>query len=648
VPYGYAGPGSDNGQGLIDNAGLYNFDLADTAARISGGQRSLLSAPTTTFADLAIRHRLSDWLDAFVEVAHTRRESEFMAGPSGTITLTAANPGNPFNQSIRIAVPFVGADGVTSSESEDTKIVLGAVFDLFASWRGAFDHTWDQSSSRGVSIAGSLDGGQVTAVRAGAIDAFRDVNAFATDFSPFLQPTTTFGPGETTFESTALRLSGPLPLRLPGGGVTMSILLEHRKDELGRYTISSATSEDVIFGRSQTVDAVYAEALLPIISPQNHIPGIHALDAQLAVRAERYDLRTSNRTSASIPAPETHVESEFDSTNPTLGLRWMPSADLMVRASYGEGFLPPALSLFVADAPFVFAAGDIPSFYGVTDPSRGGELIGQNNEVSVRGGGSLTLRPEHSETVSAGFVLTPRFVDGFRFSADWTRIDKTDNIASPLSYTAQADVDFLLQFAPERVTRSTDPSTLGAFTVGPIVGIDVSPINVATARSEAIDFNVEQRLETPWGQLSLQGRATHTLEVSSQLSPIAPEFDNAGRVDAPDWRANASLTLEHGGLTVSWTVNYVGDYFVNFDQSFNVQQGSDKVDEQTYQDLFVSYQFGEMGNALANVQLVAGVRNIFDEAPPIDMNSDFNTIGNYSPWGDARGASYYVSLRKAF
>jgi len=68
------------------------------------------------------------------------------------------------------------------------------------------------------------------------------------------------------------------------------------------------------------------------------------------------------------------------------------------------------------------------------------------------------------------------------------------------------------------------------------------------------------------------------------------------------------------------------------------------VPSQTYHDVVGKYRFGPSSSWLDGTEVQAGVKNVFNTRPPFDASfADF-----YSPYGDPRLASYYVSLKKAF
>jgi outer membrane receptor protein involved in Fe transport len=103
-------------------------------------------------------------------------------------------------------------------------------------------------------------------------------------------------------------------------------------------------------------------------------------------------------------------------------MRYSPIKDVVLRGSYGTGFLPPSISQIVSSAPVNF---DI----FASDPKRGGGAP-QIINTSLIFSGNPNLRPERSHSLSLGAILQPRFIENLRLSVDYTRIKKTDEIQS--------------------------------------------------------------------------------------------------------------------------------------------------------------------------------------------------------------------------
>ena len=125
--------------------------------------------------------------------------------------------------------------------------------------------------------------------------------------------------------------------------------------------------------------AFYGETDVPIFSPENAIPGFHALEFTAAARFEAFE---NNDTNVLVPK---------------FGMRWQPLDDsLTIRATWGEGFREPSLfELFSSPT-----SGLTPTnLNGVQDP-----------ETTTITSSNPNLQPEDSRAFSAGVVYTPKYV----------------------------------------------------------------------------------------------------------------------------------------------------------------------------------------------------------------------------------------------
>ncbi|MXP40732.1 TonB-dependent receptor [Altererythrobacter soli] len=635
VPYGYLGPASDDGAGLIANAGNYDFDMANTAQTNGGGRRSLLAGSKLSSLSTTLRHEFDSSFAGFATISYSDSQSHFEGGQQSgaTFALAPGAAGNPFNEAIRVTVPLVGTDEQLSSRNKSLRAVSGVTFDLPGSWKGAADYTWNKATFESRTM-NTLNGLQTARVISGAIDVFSDLNLTPDVFAEFERPTNEFGPGKTIFNAAALRVGGPIQVSLPGGRPNFSGILEYRTEELKPFVAATTRYN----GRSQDVISGYGELTLPLISEVNAIPAIHSLTAQAAVRTEWFRSTTSNVVGLIDPAPLTETRSKLHSTNPTLGLEWKPVRDIALRASYSTGFLPPSLTELSPGEPFLFDAA-LFQLFGITDPDRGDETL---RDVLLISDSATSLRPETSRSTSFGIILTPRFIPGLRFSADYTRIRKKDAIANILDITTQAGLLQVLALAPDRIIRDTDPSTFGPFGVGPIIAADTGPLNISRYKVDALDLALSQTLSTSFGKFEIQGRATHAINNVTIIIPSADPVERAGLVDNPKWRGYGTLTWTHKQFSISWTSNCTSGYYTRPNRIVDPNLNSARVPSQMYHDLFVRYRLSP--SFLKSAEIQAGVRNIFDKKPPAEIQSG---IGSpyYSRWGDPRGANYYLTFR---
>ena len=106
-------------------------------------------------------------------------------------------------------------------------------------------------------------------------------------------------------------------------------------------------------------------------------------------------------------------------------MRYQPIQDITLRASFGESFLSPAPNQLFAPSSETF-----PTLF---DPLTG--LTLQPAEGVIQGG-NTALRPETTETYTAGMVVTPRFLPGFTATVDFYQLF-TRNVILPSADFAQ-------------------------------------------------------------------------------------------------------------------------------------------------------------------------------------------------------------------
>jgi len=655
VPTGYAGAASDGGAALAANAGQYDLGLADTSQAITGGGTQLGQAPRNTALRATLRHEFSPRVSAFLEANATETNTlGTMPSPVGSFTqpfrVSALAPNNPFTSDILVTAPVAGLENASfDTNTTQHRATGGLVVALPADWQTAFDYTWGRMRVRQGGIAHSATAASTAAVLNGVVDVVRDTRAYPIDLMPYLATDPLEGTYRITFQNMGLRFAGPV-LELPGGQVTVSTLFEHREEKFADAMSRSPGLALIYPARSSTASSVYVETKVPVFSEKNRRPGLEALDLQLAARTDRY--RTHGATGfvvAGSSEPIVTASNETRSTNPTVALRYQPIQDLVLRTSYGTGFVAPGVSQL---APSIY-----PGPFTVIDPLRGGTpttlAVGQIVYL-----GNPDLGPEKSKNWSAGLILTPRFVPGLRLSLDYTRIRKTDNIASyPGGQQSIVDDEALL---PGRVTRGPNLPGDPAGWAGPITQLDATLFNVAGAEVEAFDLQLDYSLETDVGTFSLATVATRQNHYTTTAIPGQPPLENVGVSYANPQRltGNVELRWQHQAWTVGWLARYYDDYFTanpaaaSSAAALALQGNGGRVPSQTYHDLYVSWVPDLSGRSvpgfLFGTEFQIGIRNVFDKLPPFDA-SVYNTFRTFhSPLGDPLGTSYQVAVTKRF
>jgi outer membrane receptor protein involved in Fe transport len=654
IPVGYAGVASDGGAALLATGGGYNLSLADTAQANGGARSALLGSPKTKSANLTVRREFSPSIQAFVEFGSADNDVRVpYNGANNAFFISQFSPSNPFQQDIYVATPGYGADSTYISTNSTRRAVGGLIARLPHQWQASLDYAWSKAKASNT-LPGDVNDEGNLAVMDGTLDVLRDTNVFPVDFGQYVTQAFVLTPTSTTMKDTTLRFAGPL-FSLPAGDPVLSLMLEHRNESFGAgYSFNSFESL-LLPSIDQSVDSAYLEAKVPLISARNDVPGVHLLDIQLAGRWDQYTVKGAHPVAVDenlVPLEDiVHTRSRLSSTNPTIGLRYMPVPDVMVRGSYSKGFLPPTGGQLAPGQSF-FIPDSTAAILGLTDPRRGGEVLGG---FLLKSGGNEALRPERSESWSAGLVLTPRAIPELRASVDWTRIKKNDNIATLTLSQSTIDDELIV---PGLITR--DPPD-GSSDVGPINSINLALLNVARAEVEAVDLALDCQLDTNWGSFLFALAGTRLINVETQTTLSSPVVENVGVSVAAinplefggglEWKANAGVTWSYGSWKVGWSTRYFDSYWLSLDHSLVPIQGSATVPSQIYHDAFVTWSPSLGRGLLARLEVQLGVQNVFNESPPFDAVGSSalgtNALG-YSQWGDPRLADYYVTVRTGF
>ncbi len=657
IPLGYAGPDSDNGAGLMANAGQYNLDIPEG---LLGKQRSLLAAPTMESATFNVRHQLGERFEMFIDLSTLgNRGGSFDAfSPPSYAVMDADAPTNPFQQNIYVTFPAPDLSFESSFKSTTVRATGGLIARLPGGWTGELDYNWSRSRSKTVGTSSVIDNAGQTALDTGlpsadgrpALNALQEGNTFPVDFTPYLLPIPgdIAGPFDTLLKDATLRASGSV-MSLPGGELRVSTLIEYREEALQdaffEYadTFTGMRTPAFYPERSQTVNSYYLEANAPLA---------RALELQASVRRDEYKTRSDGNSGYTLMPPDytlptfEYSTSEHQSTDYTLGLRYSPLQGLTLRASYGTGFLPPSVTQVAAQQRTIF-------FTFVGDPLRGNTPVASGRPLTMISGGSPGLQPEESASWSAGLILSPTFLPGLRLSVDYTKIDKTDEIQVP-------NVSFVLANAdafPGRVVRGENLPTDDENWAGPVTLLDISLLNLARTSVQAYDIQLDYMLGTQrigdWRWYVMGTRQTH---FQYQTLPGSPLVNSVGYSDGPlKWRGNFGFVWDRGPLSLAWNAQHYDEYRVSRAGALpaldTLNQGSASIPSQIYHDLIATWRIGETGGGFGGLfsdsSISVGIQNLFNESPPI-LASISTVAAGYSTYGDPRLRRYSVTLRKSF
>ena len=672
IPGGYTGVQSGGIAPLLASLGTYNLDQSNTAYG-SGARAPLIYGLDQYSGSIGLRREFNRWLTGYTEFGLTHSSGVNVTGNTVTSYTLAANaPNNPFTQSLYVTLPGdPRADVAVRSTTSTMRALGGAIIRLPANWQAVAELAYSKSTYKVQNAPAAVSSESTALLQSGVINGLQDVSAnpLALAYDDTLYYTRRQNSDAWTL-TPSLRVAGPLPFSLPGGKPQMTVNTEINTQRVGAVLTTTLTPVAPLTNytpaATQTTRSVYAEVVFPLLGGKHTLPLIELLELRVSARHESY----KGDGADPYACYQTFVPGQVDyftgcpeqgavinrsisrnsHTDPSISMRWQPIGGITFRGSYTTGYLPPKLSQLVR-----LPTQTITIEMG--DSARGGELIGdQTFGIGIIPGfvgGNPNLKPETSKTLTAGVILQPHFIDGLRFSVDWTRLRKRDLYFDPSTLVAsffggsQAQFDQFLKEYPNRVIRG--PASDG-YAVGPITSLDVSLVNLKSLETQAFDFTLNYDTLLFGGNLSAVGRATYTDSLTIQAFGDSPAVNYAGVVTrsfaaaggssgALRWRGSGSVQWTKGAVSFGWQTRYMSSYYLMTDHSVVPQQGSAKVGSQMYHDINFTYKLP------IRATLRAGVNNLFNTLPPLDASQ---SPLYYSAYGDPRLRSFYLGISKSF
>ena len=326
-----------------------------------------------------------------------------------------------------------------------------------------------------------------------------------------------------------------------------------------------------------------------------------------------------------------------NTTNPKLSLRWNPVRQLLLRGSWGTGFVAPTLTqAYGAETAGLSAPG-------LVDPLRCPTTQDTNDcltQFTERFGGNPLLKPQESEQWTLGFVFEP--VNGFSIAFDWFDLDIKDIFSNgPSSSTIlanQGQYGHLITRGPVQPQFPTIP--------GPITSIDQRFINLGRARIEGFDINISATgPATDWGRFSFNLDGTYYTKWDLQnpdgsfTTQVSNTFESPLQGVIPRYKQYATVTWTRGPWSGTLGNQYQSSYV---DWKLDFDGNTRRVSTLSLWDLYGSY------TGFKNWKLALGVQNLFDRDPP--KSNQFNSFQQgYEPtYYDARARFVYGSVTYTF
>ena len=587
--------------------------------------------------------RVTPDIEVYFDAFHSKTDSDAFLAPAGSSgTITRSNPFFPSSQvaptvnSVTAYYRVSDIDGVRLKDKQAVT-VYGGTFGTDVTLK-AFK--WSTYLTGSHSTTDLHEGSFSPVVNSAAISG----TTTATALDPFTGQTSDaikvgLADYEQRFASTQWlwelnsKIDGPL-FHIPGGDVKVAVGGVYRKEYYnGINTLSRIGFLENLgaqIGR-RTVYSGFGELFIPVFGDENAIGGFHRLDVSLSARYDHY--------------------SDFGSTtNPKVGINWMPIDGFTLRGSYGTSFHAPALpDLFGPDTRAGYGTG------GLTPAG----LVTRTGSIFIAGG-NPNLDAEKATTWSLGLDIAPPRLRGLHTSVTYYNVAFKGRIAFPESRFFYVQPEFNQFFIdnvvctsgtyptgtgcvsqpidPQRVFNTIQGLRLQNFPRPVTTPADIPPVyiitilrrqNLAEIDTTGIDFDASYQWHLGGiGTLGVQVQGNRVLSYDQTAIPGAPKVSQFDFGQAK-LKARGSVSLKSGAFTTTATVNFNDKYRAQYlaPSGATSVNAVETIDAFTAVDLHVGYNLPEVG-VLAGTQFTLDVDNLLDADPPQARSGNGIGVGN--------------------
>ncbi|WP_431265407.1 TonB-dependent receptor [Roseateles chitinivorans] len=584
--------------------------------------------------------KLGDRHEAFVEAAYTRSKSWYVGTsnrvdadldvaliPALAATSLGALPSDSEDRLITVRTRMLEA-GPRASEllSTGSRVVVGMTGSIGAwDYDWGFNHSVNRVSDR--DVRGYLPYEETLQAYAdGLLNPFGPSSAAGLAFLRDNNINQEVRRARGTMDSLDAKATRSLA-KLGGGDLAIAIGAELRREKstsaasdllISDNILGDSTPGDAQFtSNSRKIWAAYGELLAPIT---------REWELQFAVRHDHYQ---------NIGA----------TTNPKIGVRFAPMNNLTFRASAGTGFRAPSMN-------DLYRSVKVGETATLADPiclrENDNDLGYCADNFETRTYSNPNLKPEKSRQFSIGMLADP--TPELSVGIDYWHIEKRNLISTIGDDVILANLG---KYEP-LVHRYNENEGLPGCDYDPddsnICYIELHKENRGKQKASGLDLTLQYRSPaTNWGRFGAKLVGTLTLSSKKQTGNGDPYLSDLGRFVTDGvvqrWRHRLNFDWSRG----PWSVNLANSFYSGYDDqnsaidiNTGLVVGKNKVKAYSLWDLSGGWE------ATSALTLRAGVKNLFDTAPPFS-NQAYFFISGYDPsYTDPRGRFFYLSASYQF
>jgi iron complex outermembrane receptor protein len=427
-----------------------------------------------------------------------------------------------------------------------------------------------------------------------------------------------------TQRDVTANLSGDL-FKLPAGELKAAIGYENRR-EAAKFDPDSfftggfgQLSASAVEGSYRT-NEVYAESLVPIISPAMDFPALYHVELEGAIR------RVDNSIAGSA-------------TTWTGGLRWSPVEDIQFRGNktrsirapaVTELFLPTSTAFEFANDPcdknFV-AQGTSPATRAANCAAAGiNTQTFTSNVVNATAqgvtSGNSQLQSETADSKTFGVVLRPRWVPRLSLSVDYVEIDVTNAIEQ---LNLQEILDACYD-APD-YPKNASCTQFSRNAQGQVTSFHDGFVNAGFLQFQGITAGLDYTLELPRALGKVEWRANYldTRKLTQKVGSASP-VNQAGAlgalIAAPKSKGTIDIDYRAGFFSWYWQAQYTSGMNFNNDDTVD-SRNIERVNPWWLMNSTLTFDVAKK----LTLRLI--VDNVFDKQPPFPALAA-GTGGNFA------------------
>ena len=449
---------------------------------------------------------------------------------------------------------------------------------------------------------------------------------------------------DQTLRDFTFNIAGDL-FDLPAGPLAFAAGFEQRQQH-GRFTPDPVVAAGDTAGNIAEPTAGghrstewYGEWEVPLFANRR---GLDALDLAIAVRRFRYDTFGADTTAKA-------------------GLLWRPTASVLFRASWTQGFRAPNIGeLFGGRTRLDAVIADPCSDFNASGTSqalidacvaagvpRDGSYAQLGSQIAVLTGGNDRLRPETSNSYAFALAWQPQtmldlaVVDDFRVEISHYSHEIEDAITA---FDAQAVLDGCYKKGETAFCRFIERNPQGH-----IRRFGNTLLNIGVVRTSGWDVGIRlATAATAAGQWQAQWRATYLQNYDELLKDsqgtVVETRNLAGKTASdrgkPRWKSTLAVDWTLNAWQLSWNVRYIHDmtercsnFLDGSPDSFtnlglcsmpnhaNHAASRNRLERTVYHDASARYS---LFAASGEVTMQFGANNLLDRDPPVSMSATLN------------------------